>query len=313
MLVGDRGRWAVVHDDERAGAMKVVRDQRPDRTAYGRFVREIATLDSLTPRPGVVGVLEFHLPEQPSKANFAWLVMPVAAPLREALTGASVPAMVSAVAEIAETLAGLHDEGLAHRDIKPDNLYRHDGRAAVGDFGLVDLPDVTTLHDGRVPGSFGFIADEVLADPAGADGRPADVFALAKSLWVLLVDEGDYPPQGHIRADGGAANLSRRFVVDQIDDLDLIVDRATCHVGSRLTMAELAAELRAWAAEAPPRRRFDLDEAVQRARDAMQPTLLERHATATREDGWREAVAAVKERSGELFDSFRSLEPSASE
>jgi serine/threonine protein kinase len=200
---GNADVWEAAHHQGHHGAVKVVRDQRPDRAAYTRFVREIETLRSLTPRPGVVGVLDDHLPEQPSRGDFAWLVMPVAQPLRTALSGRSVADVVAAFGDVADTLAELHESGLAHRDIKPANLYWHDNRAAVGDFGLVELPDVETLNDGRIPGAFGFIADEVLADPLGSAGAPADVFALAKSLWVILADQGEFPPRATSQPTAG--------------------------------------------------------------------------------------------------------------
>jgi serine/threonine protein kinase len=169
---GNADVWRACHSDGRVGALKVVRDQRPDGTAYARFAREIETLRSLGTRAGVIGICDAHLPEQPSHKDFAWLVMPEARPLREALQGAAVASVVAAFAQLAQTLAELHEAGLAHRDLKPANLFWHEGRAAVGDFGLVELPDVQTLQDGRIPGAFGFIADEVLADPLGSAGAP---------------------------------------------------------------------------------------------------------------------------------------------
>ena len=308
---GNADVWRARHTDGRVGALKVVRDQRPDKAAYARFVREIETLRSLTPREGVLGILDEHLPETPTKKDFAWLVMPEAQSLRDALEGEAVADVVAGFAQLAETLAGLHQDGLAHRDIKPANLYLHEGRAAVGDFGLVELPDVESLNDGRIPGSFGFIADEVLADPAGSEGAPADVFALAKSLWVILAGQ-EFPPQGHISADGGAATLSRRLVTGGVAGLDRIVDRATAPVQIRLTMRQLAQELHAWAREPVSREMpADLADAVQRARSAMQPTFSERDAQQARAAGFEDAHTLVRERSKPLIAALTGLDPAA--
>jgi serine/threonine protein kinase len=126
---GNADVWEVAHREGHNGAIKVVRDQRPDRTTYARFVREIETLRTLTPRAGVIGVLDHHLPAQPSKADFGWLVMPVAQSLKETLSGRPIHEIVAAFADIAGVLAGLHEAGLAHRDLKPANLYWHEGRA----------------------------------------------------------------------------------------------------------------------------------------------------------------------------------------
>jgi hypothetical protein len=308
---GNADVWEAEHEDGRRGAIKVVRDQRPNGTQYARFVREIETLRRLTPKEGVVGVLDYHLPEQPSKSDFAWLVMPVAQPLRAALHGNSVADVVAAFADVARTLANLHAEGLAHRDIKPANFYWHEGRAAVGDFGLVELPDVETLQDGRIPGAFGFIADEVLADPAGAEGARADVFALAKSLWVILAGQ-EFPPQGHIAADRGAATLSRRLVVGDVEALDRIIDRATAPVQIRLSMRELADELDTWS-KTPSSRELPADtvQALQQARNAMQETFTERDAERARASAFEEAYELVRERSDELFAVMRELDQGA--
>jgi hypothetical protein len=309
---GNADVWKVEHEDGRLGAMKVVRDQRPDKTQYARFVREIQTLRGLTPRPGVLDVIDDHLPDEPSKNDFAWMVMPLAEPLREALRGRGVADIVAAVADVAATLADLHAAGLAHRDIKPENLYWYEDRPAVGDFGLVELPDAETLTvDGRIPGAFGYITDEVLADPANADWYAADVFALGKCLWVLETDN-PFAPQGHIAADGGAATLSRRIVVGDIDVLDRMIDRATAPAPVRFTMREFAAELEAYG-ENPRNHELPTTtaEALQRARDAMQETFTVRDAERARRAAFEEASSLVRTRSEELFDVVQRVDNDA--
>jgi serine/threonine protein kinase len=75
-------------------------------------------------------------------AERSWYVMPVATPIRQALRDDPKPQdVVAAVAEVAGTLESLAVEGVAHRDIKPDNLLRLDDRWVMGDFGLVTYPE----------------------------------------------------------------------------------------------------------------------------------------------------------------------------
>ena len=75
---------------------------------------------------------------------------------------------MAAVAAIAGTLARLQsDFGIAHRDIKPGNLYELDGAWLIGDFGLVAVPDAKGLTvDGRQVGPAHYTAYEMILAPA---------------------------------------------------------------------------------------------------------------------------------------------------
>ncbi len=117
--------------------------------------------------------------------------------MSNALAGQPLEEVVRAMAAVARTLSALKgSHGLAHRDVKPGNLYWLDGRWLVGDFGLVAVPDVEELTKSDRPmGPVHFTAYEMIVNPAHADPFPADVFSLAKTLWVLAVDQR-FPPAG---------------------------------------------------------------------------------------------------------------------
>ena len=114
--------------------------------------------------------------------------MELATPIRTALgKRASLRAVVEAMIEVATTLAAMHDRGVAHRDIKPDNLFQSGTRYVVGDFGLADFEGRTAITaPGEKVGPVYYIAPEMLNRAQAADGRAADVFSFAKSLWVLV-------------------------------------------------------------------------------------------------------------------------------
>jgi serine/threonine protein kinase len=143
--------------------------------------------------------------------------MPEATPIAEALADESLEEVVTALAGIASTLARLQAaHNVAHRDLKPGNLYFWDGRWLVGDFGLIAVPNVEELtRNGRRLGPAHYTAYELILNPAGADPFPADVYSLGKTLWVLATGLG-FPPEGHQPA--GTRSYS-------INDLRLIPTR----------------------------------------------------------------------------------------
>jgi hypothetical protein len=222
-------------------ALKVLHPNA-DVERRARFSREVETLRALSGREGVLPLLNAEESDEPT-----WYAMPVAEPIDDALAGSSIAQVVEAVESIARTLTVLAADGYHHRDIKPGNLYRHDGMWAVGDFGLVDVPDASALTEpGRRFGPQNFVPYELVLHPDTAAGGPVDVYELAKTLWVLASGT-QFAPLGHQIADGGAYSLDALLGVPRAADLDRVIDRATrTEPGQRPVMAQLAEELAAW-------------------------------------------------------------------
>jgi hypothetical protein len=229
-------------------AVKLLRSKNPAAEPYQRFVREVEQLRLLGDVPGVLPILDAHLPTQGADEPRAWLVMPLAQPLRDALgADATAEAVVEAVVQVAETLAALGLRGIAHRDVKPENLYERDGRAEIGDFGLVDAPDVEALtlpNEGLGPAHF--LAPEMIQDALSADGRAADVYSLGKVLWVLLTRQR-FPPPGEHRLDEPTMCVRSYLSHPRVASLDTLIARMTRHnPNERPDMAGCAVELNAW-------------------------------------------------------------------
>lgn len=167
-----------------------------------RFEDEIKVVtERLENSPRVLPILEFSIPA-PSSTGVPWYVMPAAEPIRTAMPSTDWRAMLPAFIELADGLAELHQLGVAHRDVKPENLFRYADRYRYGDFGIAAFPErqrVTRLDEPMGPATY--MAPEMEKDANAANAFLADVYSLAKSIWALLVREkfafpGQYSPIG---------------------------------------------------------------------------------------------------------------------
>jgi serine/threonine-protein kinase len=129
-------------------------------------------------------------------AHGPWLVMErIDWPPLAARTGAVDAAWVRRAARaVLEALAGVHDAGVVHADLSPQNiLVAADGRgAAIVDFGLAQAPGMPPMPPGPFRGTLVYAAPEV------ARGEPfdarADLFSAAASLLHVACGE---PPRAH--------------------------------------------------------------------------------------------------------------------
>lgn len=249
-----RGRngevWETPGTDDRTYAIKIFNDY-PSNDRLRRFKREVEKLSQHRSNPGILPLLDSSLDTGNGKP--LWYVMPKAIPIRIALGNDPEPTQaVEAIAEIAGTLANLADEAIYHLNIKPSNLFRLGGRWVIGDFGLANYPlkDPVTKH-GRLLAPVDYIPSELRRDADAAPAGPADVWALAKTLWVLLTAFSSPLPGTH-RADDPAYMLQNRIRFSRSQELDLLLERATqIHPKDRLTMRQMTRELLASIATIP--------------------------------------------------------------
>jgi len=215
---------------------------------YERFKDEVAGLAKCQDVPGVIRLLDKNLPEKPTESNPPYLVMDLAKPVFKMVDeSTNLVSVVKMCASFAQTLSVLHSRGVSHRDIKPANLFHNGERWMIGDFGLVDFPEKYQITgNAKKLGPMFYIAPEMLNDPANADGRLADVYSLAKTLWVLATGQR-YPFPGEHAVDFAPMRIST-FTADQnAGSLDHLLNRATkIDPSKRLSMAEFVDELRGW-------------------------------------------------------------------
>jgi serine/threonine protein kinase len=193
---------------ERLVAIKFLAHQAGagDREQRLRFERE-ARLMAQIAHPNVVTVFD-----RGTAAGRDYLVMEyVEGVSLRALLDGGVPLAVQQarriLREVALALAHLHDRGIVHRDVKPENvLFSRNGTARVTDFGIAFLTgqEGSITHTGQAIGTLDYMAPEQRCR-LPVDAR-ADQFALAVMAYEMLTGKrplgGIRPPSRLNRALG---------------------------------------------------------------------------------------------------------------
>jgi serine/threonine-protein kinase len=193
--------WLAINSKKEEAAIKLLArlDGKNKEKVYERFRSEVNVIRANNDIQGLLPIIDFHLPDDIT-SEIPWYVMPVAQPLDEYLTNKNFEIAIQVILELGNILINLHDREICHRDIKPANILIKEDKVCLGDFGLVDYPDRPDLTSpGEQIGAKWTMAPEMKRNSHTADGKPADVYSLAKTLWILLTDrkdgfEGQYNP-----------------------------------------------------------------------------------------------------------------------
>jgi serine/threonine protein kinase len=165
-----------------------------------RFQREIETLARLN-HPGVIqaydadfGPSGFFLVLELVEGNDLDGIVRKHGPL-------PVSEAIDAMIQSAKALQYVHDQGMVHRDIKPQNLMRNrQGDIKVADLGLVRLTEAESSDDHNkqgltqqftIAGTLEFMAPEQAENTSGVDNR-ADIYSLGCSLYYILAGKNVY-------------------------------------------------------------------------------------------------------------------------
>jgi serine/threonine protein kinase len=175
-----------------------------DPTADARALREVQLLLQAA-HPNVVGVVGYGRYQDP-KSGILYIIL-------EWVEGATLlewtrkanpcPRQVVGLAQkLVHALQAAHEQGVMHRDVKPDNvlLREADGEPFLADFGMGETERSTPLTWGGLPpGTRHFLSPEALAFPQSGGGRPYrfqpadDWYALGVTLYQLLTEVLPFP------------------------------------------------------------------------------------------------------------------------
>ena len=154
--------------------------------AKSRFEAE-AQLGRHLSHPGIVRVLDVF--SQPGAVAFAM----------ELVTGRSLSQVIgretgpipwvraeAMIVQLLDVVQYLHEQGLVHRDIKPDNiLVDSDGKLTLIDLGIAKNSGSGVTRTGLGMGTIDYMAPEQHADAKSVDAR-ADIYALGMTLYEML-------------------------------------------------------------------------------------------------------------------------------
>ena len=225
---------------DRLVALKILPPRSGDDSAFAeRFTREAKALARLN-HPGIVTLYEFGVVEgragsplpaggEDGSQRRAMECAPYPEPplyyflmefvdgvnLRQLLAGSRIAPReaLAIVPQICDALQYAHDQGIVHRDVKPDNiLLDRRGRVKVADFGLAKLVDAQTdaafgvppsggpdrlkpglqtpvlTEAGKVMGTPQYMSPEQIEAPGEVD-HWADIYALGVVFYQMLTGE----------------------------------------------------------------------------------------------------------------------------
>ncbi|MFF4030368.1 serine/threonine-protein kinase [Streptomyces sviceus] len=166
------------------------RDQRS--TQKIRFVREVENQSRLS-HPGIMPVLAYA-----THASPPWYAMPIAErSLQADLDGPKQAlAWVTLVMnEVMDAVQYSHEQGVIHRDLKPNNILSIEGRWVVSDFGYcrnLNSQSAVITERQKLIGSYAYAAPEQFDDAHQATPA-ADIYSLTKILIHFLTWKLPYP------------------------------------------------------------------------------------------------------------------------
>jgi serine/threonine-protein kinase len=260
-LVGTGGMSSVfrAHDRllDRKVALKVLHQQYSEDDDYiERFRREARAVAALS-HPNIVTVIDRGEHDGRQFIVFEYIDGENLKALIQRRGPAPVATALELAMQIARGLSFAHQQGLVHRDVKPQNiLLNGDGQAKVTDFGIARSLDMQhgMTQTGTVLGTSDYIA------PEQAQGQRVDehtdVYSLGVVLYEMLTNEVPFPGENFVAVAMRHINEEPPAIRDKRPDVSPRLEAAVQRAMAKdpedrfQTMADFCGELEANLAEA---------------------------------------------------------------
>lgn len=106
--------------------------------------------------------------------------------------------------EIGDALTTAHENGVLHRDVKPENIILTPQGSKIADFGIARVPNSTLTKNGGILGTPAYSAPECIA--RGEFSAQSDQFSLAATLYEALSRRRAFPGEDAVTVAARIAN-----------------------------------------------------------------------------------------------------------
>lgn len=160
-----------------------------DDASLKRFDREIRIAQILN-HPNIIHVYDFDM-----NASNPYFVMDLCdGTIDRMITSRGFDELVALSLQVCNGIKALHDAGILHRDIKPDNILIKNGEVKITDFSFgffLDHESATLTKSDQLIGTEGYIAPEINRVGGHYATILSDIFSLGCTIYYIFSSGGN--------------------------------------------------------------------------------------------------------------------------